>query len=235
MEQETNAQQMSSSPISTPTQTPIQQATSPFYAQKGFLPLFFGMLMLLIAVAGGAYYLGTQKSNPMPTPITVEVQEPTNTQGTFRATNTSQVAVIGAPQRSGTADWKIYTNKALGFEIMYPPTMKVEKEMNDQYNRATIFKGGNLQIEVMLRKVGDIALDTYFYMDSPITRKATLAGLPANVYESPTGYCDGPGCSDPYISYVTKKEANLYHVSFIGDVQMLDIEKQILASFKFNN
>ncbi len=142
---------------------------------------------------------------------------------TFKFTNTDK-----------TANWKTYKNSVLGFELKYPPTVQVDKELNDQYNRVIIFKGENLHFEVMLRKnPGNITLDKYYFMDSPIKRKTTLAGNSANVYEMPQGYCDGPGCSEPYIAIVTEKGPDLYHLSFFGDIQLSEVENQILSTFKF--
>lgn len=172
-----------------------------------------GMLAILIVVAGGAYYLGTLKNKQL---------TPTNQENSVA-------------QADEAANWKTYKNTALGFELEYPPTAKIDREMNDQYNRATIFKGGNLYFEVMLRKADKIDLDNYYYMDSPITRKTTLAGVDANVYELPNGYCDGPSCSEPYISVVTKKGSDLYHFSFFGDILLSETERQILSTFKFAN
>ena len=72
-------------------------------------------------------------------------------------------------------------------------------------------------------------------MDAPISRTTTLAGVSANVYEMPNGYCDGPGCSAPYIAIVTVNGPDLYHISFFGDTKLSDTENQILSSFKFTN
>ena len=138
------------------------------------------------------------------------------------------------PPADPTANWKTYKNSSLGFELKYPPSVQIDKEMDDQYNRAALFKGGNLSFEVELRKIPeDFILDNYFFMDSPIKQKTILAGIPANVYEMPNGYCDGPSCSDPYIAIVAKKDSDLYAIIFYGDTQLSDDENQVLSTFKF--
>lgn len=64
--------------------------------QQGFAGIFV-LLVLALAIAGGAYYLGTQKGS-------WKAQEATNTTST-----TNQ-----------TADWKTYTNKRYGYSLKYP-------------------------------------------------------------------------------------------------------------------
>lgn len=135
-----------------------------------------------------------------------------------------------------TANWKTYANTKLGFELKYPPSVQIDKELNDQYNRATLFKGDNLNFEVMLRKnPGNITLDNYYYMDTQIKQKTTLAGNLANVYEMPNGYCDGPSCSEPSLTIVTENGLDLYHIEFYGDAKLSVVENQILSTFKFTD
>lgn len=184
---------------------------------KAVLFVVLGLLVVAGAVYGGMK-LQEKKSQTPSSQITPPV---------------SQNIPTTIPTEDLMADWKTYTNTTLGFELKYPPEVKVDKEFNDQYNRATIFKGANLHFEVMLRNKNGISLDNYYYMDSPIVRKTILAGLPANVYEFPKGYCDGPSCSDPSISIVTEKDSDLYHFSFFGDTQLSETENQVLSTFKF--
>jgi hypothetical protein len=140
------------------------------------------------------------------------------------------------PTANPITDWKTYSNTALGFEIKYPSTVLIEKELNDQNNRVTIFKGGNLNFEVMLRKNPDnISLDKYYFMDAPIKEKTIMGGISANFYEMPTGYCDGPSCSEPFIAVVTEKGSDLYHLTFFGDIKLSEVENQILSTFKFTD
>lgn len=65
MELDTTNQQ-----ATTPAQdnTPEPIVNSPIPNQKGFVPIVIGVVILLIVVAGGAYYLGTKqfKQNPVP-------------------------------------------------------------------------------------------------------------------------------------------------------------------------
>lgn len=110
----------------------------------------------------------------------------------------------------------------------------MDKELNDQYNRLTFFKGDGLIFQVSIQKnVSNISLANYKYLDFPVKQKTTLGGNPANIYEMPIGYCDGPSCSDPSITIVTEYGPDFYHLEYYGDTQLSDVENQILSTFKF--
>ena len=180
---------------------------------KSFRSGFAGIIVLLIilaAISGVGYLiLKNRVESDAPVPSPTSLADP-------------------------TANWKIYVNKSLGFEVMYPPLVQIDKELNDQYNRLTIFKGDGLNFEVRLReKPKEISLDNYYYMDSPIARKIALLNGSVNVYEMPNGYCDGPECSKPFTAVVTQNDSNLYHISFFGDAELSDIENRILSTFRF--
>lgn len=79
-------------------------------SQKGQIQILIGILILVI-IAGGAYFLG-KSSGPKPsTPITSQTPQPTP-----------------SPTPDPTANWKIYTGKYVTFE--YPPEWNpVEQEL----------------------------------------------------------------------------------------------------------
>ena len=133
-----------------------------------------------------------------------------------------------------TADWKTYNSVEFGFSINYPEDLLVKNFINDQYNRTVSFVGSGVNLSISLRKSdSNFNLDKYYFMDSPITRTTTLFGQKANVYEMPNGYCDGPGCSQPYIAVVTEHNGDIYSLSFSGDSKLSSLESQILSTFKF--
>ena len=165
----------------------------------------------------------------------------------FLNKNSQPIVTIPSPTSSAivqasadyTSDWQTYTNKDLGFEIKYPPTVSIDKEMNDQYNRATIFKGDNLNFQVMLREIGTGTLDKYYFMDNPDYSKSLLDKRNANVYiyDDSNSSCvsdgSGPGCPISYVVYVAQNGSDLYHLGFYGTSKISDLEKQILSTFKF--
>ncbi|MBI2597049.1 hypothetical protein HYW41_02745 [Candidatus Daviesbacteria bacterium] len=71
--------------------------------QKGFTPVLILLGAILITgIVGGAYYLGTQRSQPT------------------SPTTTSQPTPTSNPTANGIASWGIYKNTKIGFEISYP-------------------------------------------------------------------------------------------------------------------
>ena len=89
-----------------------------YIRQKGFVELLIIGIVLLLAVAGGAYYFGTQKSQApvtsSPSPI-------------------AQVSLLPTPIPDETANpdsiganWKTYTDSKYNYSINYPPDWKTE-------------------------------------------------------------------------------------------------------------
>lgn len=113
MESDTSRQQVTS------IQNTLQEkiANSSVSNQKGFIPLMLGVLILLVIVAGGAYYLGTQKNKPAGS-SSVE-----SNQSTTAPTGSTQ---YNAPTTnpSSTSDtltnWKLYTSIKANYSFKYP-------------------------------------------------------------------------------------------------------------------
>ncbi len=80
-----------------------QSISNPANYQKGFFPVILGVLVLLLAVGGGVYYLGTQKNQ-----TTGQTTAPTNPISTPSVSNES------------TNDWKTLTNARFGYLFKYP-------------------------------------------------------------------------------------------------------------------
>lgn len=88
------------------------------FNQKGFFPIMIGMIILLIVVAGGAYYLGTQNSKSN-LPSTSQSNQPT-----VSPTENSQYppSTITPSPTSGTmVNWKSYISTKAKYSFKYPP------------------------------------------------------------------------------------------------------------------
>lgn len=122
--------QPTNNPVAPPAQPQPQLVPTSITNNKGFLPLVFGVIVLLVAVAGGAYYLGTQKNNspsqavntntinqnqPSPTQTTV-YSSPSPANVTWKTESVQiqkETAVSGSENISLTfqlpSDWKLKT------------------------------------------------------------------------------------------------------------------------------
>lgn len=99
--------------------------------QEGFAPLFVLVsILILVLVAGGAYYLGQTKIKPVPNsqPIIGNLSSlPSPTQ--LVPTQQPQTSIM--PDE--TVNWKTYTNKKYGFSFNYPPNLTLSPEKEFQH------------------------------------------------------------------------------------------------------
>ena len=85
---------------------------------QGQVLILIGIL-IIAAVAGGAYYLGTFKN------VKLQSQNPvvTSIQVSASPVSSSTSVVSSTPISSDeTANWKIYINSQFGFSVKYPPS-----------------------------------------------------------------------------------------------------------------
>lgn len=97
-----------------PQNQPFQDTGS---NQKGFSSIVVGIVILFIVVAGGAYYLGTQKNKPS-LPPTSQSNQPT-----VSPTERSQSSPSTTNPNSTSdtmANWKLYTSSKANYSFRYP-------------------------------------------------------------------------------------------------------------------
>lgn len=102
--------------------------------QRGYsLILILAGIVVIMALVGGAYYLGrsnTPKLSPNPV-ITSEFPKPSPT-----AVVTSETPVptpVSSLFPDETANWPVYKNSTFGFQLKYPPNWLVHEQPKDQY------------------------------------------------------------------------------------------------------
>lgn len=143
---------------------------------------------------------------------------------------------VETSSRVNTSDetkiWKTYTSLEYDFEVKIPSDTTVTVHPHET-SPTVNFTYGSGKFDVRLRRGDMVTLDKYFYLDFTQSGKSTLAGQEAVIFKAPKGYCDGPGCSDPFITYSTKQGNSFYNVVFYGDTELNTTEQTILASFKF--
>lgn len=148
------------------------------------------------------------------------------------ATSTTQTT------NSQTADWKIYTNKDLGFSIEYPNEIKPNTELNDRYNRLTGFgKLQDIYFDVRLIKDDnpDIGVKYGFLEAEIVSKDIKLGGVNGYKAVSKNGYGDveSPSKDSPYVEFAARHNGDVYHLIFWGNANVSAEEQQILSTFKF--
>jgi len=216
----------------------IPQINEPIQSSKHIWITIIAVVLTAIIVGGGVY--AWQKSSLQATEQSLQ-QQITALQNQLTDLQKPTQPIVTTPEETQaptqpadeTVNWKTYQNSALGFELKVPAYVSVDKEFNDQYNRLVIFKSDKENFEVRLREGKTTSLNQYYYLDFPVSSRSKLGEQEALVFEAPNGYCDGPGCSAPFVAYSTKYGDDFYNLVFSGDVKMSDTEKSILSSFKF--
>ena len=199
--------------------------------QKGLGVIYVLIGVLIIAaVAGGAYYVGSKKA-----PISV-TKNPVSIPQTPQPTSSST---------DKTANWKTYTNTKLKFSFSYPNTYKFEKEDNERATFSGIFQLGDQVIlsELIvnfqptldlkaLKSCKDIQFEdnvTTCIDEKVITKNVN--GIQMNVFHIMTGSKNSQVATSYVYQIINNPKIEFIHkVLGGGVVARVD---QILSTFKF--
>lgn len=113
--------------------------------QRGIIGIFVLILILVVAVAGGAYYLGRfstklqpQSTTPSPDPTAIgrisTKPQPTKTQQSTQVT----------PSPEPIANWKTYANTEKNFSLQYPSDWSVKI-----FNESSFILGNKADLELL--------------------------------------------------------------------------------------
>lgn len=205
-------------------------------------------ILLVIAVASIAYLMFFQSA--VDTSLTEEKKEAFGTSldvaednsSNSEVNNEEDQAISGATEESSIPDgWIVYENKELGFRILHPSDYEV-REIIDSVNRLINLQSSSKDSSVTIRlhtpHSSVIALGkdftSFLWLDQMPDTQKNVGNVIYNVYSSETGYGDGPGFSQPYLTYLSENSnPNEYIViEFKGDAILSDTEKRILESFE---
>ena len=127
----------------------------------------------------------------------------------------------------------LYIHNNFDFYMAKPEYAELKLLVEDESNRLVVFAGGELSIEMRLEEWTGVALDAYSYLDLPISSRSELGGQGAVVFVSETGYCDGGGCTPPFVAYATLHRNDIYHLVFYGDTEISPVEERVRSAFSF--
>ena len=133
----------------------------------------------------------------------------------------------GAGQVTQGMGVQVYTNDTFNYQFSIPQGTNV-RHHQDQ----VIFTG---QVDFSTNATGWVQadLDEVLYLDAPPSKIVTINGQQAAVFSFAQGYCDGPGCGDPFLAYGFLSSGNLVTIAFPGDIELSKAESDILNSFTF--
>lgn len=245
-------------PTNNPIETPVQQQPQPMasllMSQRGFFPLIFGVLVLLVVIAGGAYYLGTQ-NNRSDSQLQNTNNQPTTNSQNETVTNPAVVPSTANPQFSETTNWKTYTSTKANYSFKYPTEWSLinvppsqgcdvcveQIDFTPKYNP----NSGDATISVILifREDRIKTLDDYVNIhvkgDSSIVnlKYTTIGGEKAVSYTLSGGI---PPL--PVIEYVVVKNGMYYIIRLDDSIetnkdkeQNLALFNEMLSTFSFTN
>lgn len=205
-----------------------QPSSSPITQQNQNIPLIIGMVLFLLLVGGGAYYLGTQKSDVNP-PLSTQQSTPPVLPTAVTVQDNQPTATV-APSLAPTSLTKVCKNDALGVELKLPNSWICTSESTSEVDGWITIKSDIFDITVANAGRGiycesDSSVMTYspdcktsqFYANSVVT--LTLfsdKGGDREIFGSIIGANQKAGAPKPWMSI---KYQNMEKQSFTPDQQ----------------
>lgn len=206
---------------------------------KGFASSILLVALLLVAVGGGVYYLGTKNSARLDSSFPSQTSSPTQTPS--------------SPEVEKTANWKTYTSTK--YSVKYPPNWTLRGQPNvyfsssdieyDQIGTGAVLRGGQIAIfesEYPNHTSDNSCSSLYSNTENADTDFAIVSKediiidqIPACLY-----IASHPGNEDGTFSGITIYKNNKRYAieaaySKKDKDSVLQIHQQILSTFKFLN
>ncbi len=141
------------------------------------------------------------------------------------------------PAAPASADWRTYRDAELGYEMSIPADTVRDGRF---VSAKTIF---NLEVkddQYIYQEINGrqsktlIPFKDFSFLDFEQSGQAMMGERTAAIFKAPRGYCDGPGCSEPFIAYGVEAVPGTYYVLvFYGDDALNETERHVLESFRF--
>ena len=230
-----------------PSETPVQSTPAPLNNKRGFFLAVLGVLVLLVVVGSGAYYLGTQKNN-----------------ASNQMYNTTPLPTITSNPTPipNTTSLKTYTNTKYGYSINVPQDMKIveENQTVDSASEATKIQSLNYEIDnsvckggcsnpimmgwllnIMVRREWQYGYDKEFLNHKPFgvlfEEEKTINGVKIIIEEVKRMDLPDLGNTDWCADIVDK--GNLYRITYSANESQKYFSKEtfynMLSTFKFIN
>lgn len=221
-----------------PAENSVQTQITPnqVHNQRGFFPIVLGILVLLIVVGGGAYYLGTQNGR-------TTSQGQNNPQSTINPENTVAIPTSTPTDTQTTSDtetvnWKTYADTRNNFSIKYPSGWTEKGPVADNDTTLVYLHAD----ESFGEGPEPIQYYVWIYSDSKLpSAKLTKESLGAyTIYKTD----ELPSRSGALTAFITQDEKKYIAVSitpydvkqpWISQDKYIGIFNKMLSTFKFTN
>lgn len=210
-----------------PSETSSQPIPNPVDNQKRPLAYFLlGVLVLLIVVGGGAYYLGKTSNKPTETN---EHSSTVNQQPLSTTSPNTQTMSKPIPSADETANWKTYSDNKYGFSFKYPQNAVIDSVTTGDLGHYVSVKSSTLDLTVSVDSLGydpgSLGADRVWTV---IVNGITWKGR----YDR-ANKCTSPCPAATLLDAQIKNHTIGYH--FRGENVSDEMVKNYLSTFRFTN
>lgn len=132
-------------------------------------------------------------------------------------------------------EWERYYNKEFGFGFNHPSDTEVFEYRNPVSDKVnfSIRRGENDSIGQIIVSPGE-RMEAYLDREPVAMPNVRLAGVSAQLFILPNGYCDGGGCTHPLYAVMAYYQGRNYIVEFNATSKLSEEQYDILNSVTFD-